>query len=97
MTAQKTPLEPETKKLFETMTAQRTPPPPAKGAFRIVTNKLTAENIKAECKRQAKIKDKRSYKLGKIQHFSGYSTIDILPAKDEILHSDIFWLGHMSV
>lgn len=64
--------------------------------FTITTNREVADQIIRQCNYDERFGNK-SYKLGKIVHTSGYSDIQIVPKKERIELSDIFWLGLFSV
>ena len=63
--------------------------------FIITTNREVAEQIKKQCEWD-ELFGKRSYKLGDISHYDGYSDVQILAKGGTIKASDIFWLGHFS-
>ena len=63
--------------------------------FIITTNREVAEQIRKQCEWDERFA-KRSYKLGKIDHYDGYSDVQILAKDGKILPSDLFWLGHFS-
>jgi hypothetical protein len=63
--------------------------------FTITTNREVAEQIIKQCNWDERF-NKRSYKLGKVYHCSGYSDVEILAKDGKILPSDLFWLGHFS-
>ena len=63
--------------------------------FTITTNREVAEQIIKQCNWDERC-SKRSYKLGKIDHYDGYSDVQILAKDGQIKASDIFWLGRFS-
>jgi hypothetical protein len=63
--------------------------------FIITTNREVAEQIRKQCEWDERFA-KRSYKLGKTDHYDGYSDVQILAKDGTIKASDIFWLGHFS-
>jgi len=63
--------------------------------FIITTNREVAEQIRKQCHFDERFGN-RSYKLGKIDHYDGFSDVQILAKDGLIKPSDIFWLGHFS-
>jgi len=65
--------------------------------FTITTNRETADKIKKQCDWDERFQSGRSYEIGEIVHYEGYSMVQI-NSKDgkKIGPEDIFWLGHHS-
>jgi len=63
--------------------------------FTITTNKEVALEIEKQCEFDARL-NHRSYVLGSVNHYPGYSIVQLKPKDILILPEDIFWLGRNS-